>query len=121
MKTALTKGKTNEKRKHPRFPMGITLDIHAKGHSVGRCRGTITDLSMGGMAFHSDATLDTGMLLYLKLNIPLEIRGEVKNMDGVISGGMYRYGVKFHKIGIPETSRPDSFVAAKFQKLNASK
>lgn len=116
---AISKGA--EKRRHPRFPMGISMDIQAKGHSVGRCRGTITDLSMGGMSFHTDAVLDQGMLLYLKLNIPLEIRGEVKHMDGNSSSGMQRYGVKFHKIGVPEASRPERFISAKFQKLKMAR
>jgi len=36
----------DDKRKHPRYPVGLAMDIHAKGHSVQKCRGTITDLSV---------------------------------------------------------------------------
>lgn len=107
-----------EKRKHPRYPLGITMDIHAKGHAVGKCRGTIVDLSVGGMAFKTNAVLEEGMSLYLKINIPLEIRGEVRHTRGSASGGMHRYGVRFHKIGYisPDEIRPENFIAAKFQK-----
>lgn len=114
----MTKTKGSEKRRHPRFPLGITLDIHAKGGAVGKCRGTIVDLSMGGMAFRTNADLERGMCLYLKLNIPLEIRGEIRHIKGSSSGGMHRYGVRFHKIGytVPEASRPENFIAAKFQR-----
>lgn len=107
-----------DKRKHPRFPIGITMDIFAKGHTVGKCRGTIADLSVGGMSFKTNALLEPGMCLYLKLNIPLEIRGEVTNTKVSAAGGMHRYGVRFHKIGYnnPEEAKPESFVAAKFQK-----
>lgn len=110
----------NEKRKHPRFPVGMTMDIHAKGEMVEKCRGTIADLSVGGMTFKTNAVLDKGMSLYLKLNLPLEIRGEIRHTKGSLSGGMHRYGVRFHKIGsaTPDAIRPKNFIAAKFQKAN---
>lgn len=94
------------------------MDIFAKGTAVGKCRGTIADLSVGGMTFKTNAELEKGMCLYLKLNIPLEIRGEVTSTKGSTSGGMHRYGVRFHKIGYtaPESSKPEQFIAAKFQK-----
>ncbi|MBI5625393.1 MAG: PilZ domain-containing protein [Elusimicrobia bacterium] len=109
-----------EKRKHPRFPMGIMMDIRAHGEVVGSCRGSITDLSVGGMAFKSNATLEEGMTIYLKVNIPLEIRGEVRHSRGSLTGGLHRYGVRFHKIGFttPEANKPEAFIAAKFQKAS---
>ena len=111
----------SEKRKHPRFPVGISMDIHAKGQTVGKCRGTISDLSVGGMAFRTNSMLEEGCSLYLKINIPLEIRGEVRHIKAGpgASGGMYRYGVRFHKIGFSgaeEGGKPETFIAARFQK-----
>jgi hypothetical protein len=107
-----------EKRKHPRFPVGINLEIRADGHAVGKCRGSIADLSVGGMAFKTDAVLEEGMSLYLKLNIPLEIHGEVRHIKGSAVGGMHRYGVRFHKLGyqLAESSKPQTFIAAQFQR-----
>ena len=114
MKTAHMK----EKRRHPRFPVGITLEISAAGQNARRCRGSITDLSLGGMAFKTDADLEEGMSLYLKLNVPLEIRGEVRHMRGSPAGGMRRYGVRFHKIGCvaADASKPQPFIAARFRR-----
>ena len=108
----------NEKRKHQRFPLGITLEIHAKGQAVGKCHGTIADLSVGGMSFKTNAELTEGMSLYLKTNIPLEIRGEVRHAKGPTNRGVHSYGVRFHKIGFstPQEAKPARFVAAKFQK-----
>jgi len=108
----------NEKRRHQRFPIGLMMDIHTKGQVMGRCRGTIADLSVGGMSFRTNAVLDTGMSLYLKINIPLEIRGEIRHIKGSASGGLHRYGVRFHHIGFttPEAAKPANFIAAKFQK-----
>ena len=116
MNTAASK----EKRRHPRFPVGITLEIRAGGQSVGKCRGKIADLSVGGMAFKTNAVLEEGMCLYLKLNIPLEIRGEIRHIKGSPAGGLHRYGVRFHKIGYasPDAAKPQSFVAAQFQRLS---
>ena len=101
-----------EKRKHARIPMGTTLDIAAKGTPAGKCRGTIADLSAGGMTFKTNAELEAGMVLHLKVNAALEIRGEVTSIKGSHTGGLHRYGVRFHKVGYT----PEKFIAAKLQK-----
>jgi c-di-GMP-binding flagellar brake protein YcgR len=87
-----------EKRRHPRFPVGLSLDISAVGHLDGKCRGTIHDLSAGGMTFKTNAELEEGMHLFLKLGSPLQIRGEVRHIKGGEHGGLHRYGVRLHKI-----------------------
>lgn len=118
MMTMLSDDEKSEKRRHPRFPVGLTMDIQAGGQTIGKCRGTISDLSVGGMSFKTNAVLERGMCLYLKLNLPLEIRGEVRHIDDAPQGGLHRYGVRFHKIGYPddEAQKPEAFVAAKFKK-----
>ena len=108
-----------EKRKHPRFPAGILLDLHAHGHTVGKIQGRIVDLSVGGMAFETVAPLEEGTSLYLKINIPLEIRGEVRHIRE--SAHRHRYGVRFHKLGFLSRGHrlPENFIAAKFNKSGA--
>ena len=107
----------NDKRKHPRFPVGITMDIPTKGQGTMKCRGTITDLSLTGMTFKTNAELEVGQSLYLKLNLPLEIRGEVRSIRGG-EGALRSYGIHFHHIGSfgPAKARPQNFIAARFQK-----
>ena len=87
-----------EQRRHPRTAVGVTLEISLPGEAAGRCRGVIADLSQGGMTFKSDAVLENGMTLHLKLPSQIEIRGEVRSVGAVIAG-QRRYGVRFHKIG----------------------
>jgi len=87
-----------EQRRHPRTRIGVKFNISLPGEGDGRCRGVISDLSQGGMAFESDALLDEGMTLCMKLPPTLEIRGEVRHV-GVPVGGQRRYGVRFHKVG----------------------
>jgi c-di-GMP-binding flagellar brake protein YcgR len=87
-----------EQRRHPRTAVGVTLEISLSGEAAGRCRGVIADMSQGGMTFKSDAVLEQGMTLHLKLPSEIEIRGEVRSVGAVVSG-QRRYGVRFHKIG----------------------
>jgi hypothetical protein len=49
------------------------------------------------MTFKTDAELETGMTLHLVMPGEVSIRGEVRHAAGV-SGGLKRYGVRFHKI-----------------------
>ena len=89
---------TKEQRRHPRTAVGATFEINLSGETAGRCRGVISDLSQGGMTFKSDAVLEQGMTLHLKLPSEIEIRGEVRSVGAVVAG-QRRYGVRFHKIG----------------------
>ena len=91
-----------EQRRHPRTPLGVTLNIRQQGAAGATCRGVIADLSQGGMTFKTDALLEEGMSLHLKLPSSLEIRGEVRHVGGSV-GGQRRYGVRFHKIGFIPT------------------
>lgn len=92
-----------EQRRHPRTPLGVTLDISMQGPDAAKCRATITDLSASGMTFKTDAELEKGMTLHLKLSSDLQIRGEVRSVLGA-TGGQRRYGVRFHKIGLAPTT-----------------
>ena len=87
-----------QRRRHARVPLGVTLDIRFSGEGAPRCRGTIADLSRGGMTFQTDALLEKGMTLHLKLPTELEIRGEIRH-SAPAGNGLRRYGVRFHKIG----------------------
>jgi hypothetical protein len=97
--TLTDKTSSQEQRRHPRFPVGVTLDLRFAGESELRCRGTIADLSQSGMTFKTDAVLDKGMTLHLKLPSDVEIRGEVRHVGAPV-GGLRRYGIRFHKIGL---------------------
>ena len=96
--TTLTAVKPAEKRRHVRVALGVNLDINLKGHPLGRCRGAISDLSAGGMTFKTNAELEEGMCLFLKLDNTLQIRGEVRHIKSAKGDGLHRYGIRFHKI-----------------------
>jgi hypothetical protein len=88
-----------EQRRHPRKPLGVTLDINVPGPDAAKCRATISDLSASGMSLRTDADLDKGMTLHLSMNPAIQIRGEIRSVLG-LTGGQRRYGVRFHKIGL---------------------
>ncbi|MFA6030056.1 MAG: PilZ domain-containing protein [Elusimicrobiota bacterium] len=108
----------SEKRRHPRFPVDITMEVRTKSRVVGKGVGRILDLSVGGMAIKTDTEIEEGSSLFLKINIPLEIRGEVRHMRSSVVGGLHRYGVRFHRIGFvsPEAAKPEHHVTAKFRR-----
>ena len=87
-----------KQHRHPRTPLNITLNITLSNEGTSRCRGVIADLSQGGMTFKSDAVLEKGMTLHLKLPSKIELRGEVRSVGAAVAG-QRRYGVRFHKIG----------------------
>lgn len=92
----------SDQRRHTRYPVGITFDVSHSGAPAGRCRAVIADLSEGGMTLKTEAELEEGMTLHLALPNRLGIRGEVRHARG-FSGGLRRYGVRFHKI-VPATN-----------------
>ncbi len=99
----MTQKTGSEQRRHPRTAVGATFDISLQGPSAAKCRATITDLSAGGMTFKTDADLEKGMTLHLRVNPEIQIRGEVRSVLGP-TGGLRRYGVRFHKIGFVPTT-----------------
>lgn len=80
------------------MPLEVTLNLRMTGEHARPCRGTISDLSQGGMTFETDAELEKGMTLHLKLPSLMQIRGEIRSASGP-QGGVRRYGVRFHKVG----------------------
>ena len=93
----MTNTMVSEKRRYPRIPVGISMDIAAACQEVGKVRGTIADLSQGGMTLKTNAELEEGMTLHLRLP-DMAIRGEVRHAQDSEASGLRRYGVRFHKI-----------------------
>lgn len=87
----------DEKRQHPRFTVGLSLDINAAGTTLGKCRGTIADVSATGMTFKTNAELEEGMHVLINLQ-STTFRGEIRHAKDADNGGLHRYGVRFHKI-----------------------
>ncbi|MBI3297553.1 MAG: PilZ domain-containing protein [Elusimicrobia bacterium] len=108
---------TSEKRKHPRFQADFTMNIVTKAQGVKKCRGSITDISESGMTFNTDAELEEGQALYLKVDHPeiKAIRGEVRSIDDNVVGGMRRHGIQLHFVEYGSNARPE-VIAARFQK-----
>jgi hypothetical protein len=93
----------SDNRRAPRTALGVTLDLRVAGDQPTTCRAVIADVSPKGMSIETDAVLEEGMTLHLKVPRTMDIRGEVRHA-GVSASGRRRYGVRFHKIGLGPTN-----------------
>lgn len=103
----------NEKRKHVRIPAVIVVELHDH-KDVSRQNGFITDLSLGGMGFESDAELEQNTDLFMTFNMPVQVQGKITHVKK--SGHLKKYGVEFRKLGDVEKLHLEKFVTARFKK-----
>ena len=103
-----------ERRRVLRVPTSILVDVNETGSSLVKGKGQISDLSIKGVAIDTTANLDLGMPLFLKINIPIEVRGKVVRVQKKDGGS--RYGVKFTDIGLFDKIQIRKFISAHFKK-----
>ncbi len=103
-----------ERRKSLRIPTSITVDVKEAGSSVVKGRGQISDLGIKGVAIDTAAVLDIGTPLFLKINVPIEVKGKVVRVGK--KDHSIRYGVKFTDIGIFDKIQLKKFISAHFKK-----
>lgn len=103
-----------EKRKASRRPTSILIDVNEAGSAVIKGRGHIADLSITGLALDTSIPFDIGTPLFLKIDIPLEVKGKIVRLQK--KEGTTRYGVKFLSIGFFEKRRLKKYISAHFKK-----
>lgn len=103
-----------DKRKAPRMPTSILIDVNEAGTAVSKHRGHVADLSVTGMALDTPLTLEKGSSLFLKIDIPIEVRGEIVRVQK--KAGAVRYGIRFMDLGFFEKLRLKKYVTAHFKK-----
>ena len=103
-----------EKRMGNRVPTSITVDLNEPGTMKTRGKGEIIDLSIKGVSIETDSELEMGTPLLLKINVPVEVRGEIirinKNEKGV------KYGVKFTDVSVFDEVQLKKFISSRFKK-----
>ncbi len=95
----MTRKKFVEQRRHARVPLGVSMEFNVRCQATPKCQGMISDLSPAGMTLKTEADFEEGMTLHLRVSPTLQIRVQVRNVTDV-PGGLRRYGVRFHKIGL---------------------
>ena len=74
-----------QRRRAARYP--VDIPVTAKVTGAGKAEGKITDLSEGGLAFHSKQTMQVGQELCFELRLPgtsslIYVTAKVVNADG---------------------------------------
>src|SRR3989339_49567 len=88
---------SKENRRSRRLPTTILADIFDAGTLELQGKGCVFNMSKTGAAFESKLKLDKNKSIFVRLNVPMEILGEVVRIE--TSGeDLYRYGIKFAKL-----------------------
>ena len=88
---------SREKRRCRRLPTTILADIFDAGTLEMQGKGCVFNMSKTGAAFESKLKLEKNKSIFVRLNVPMEILGEVVRVE--TSGeDLYRYGIKFAKL-----------------------
>ncbi|MBN1384831.1 MAG: PilZ domain-containing protein [Elusimicrobia bacterium] len=103
-----------EKRRRPRVPTSILIDVNEVGSAVTKHRGHVADLSITGLALDTSFSLDIGASLFLKIDIPIEVKGKIVRAQK--KAGTMRYGVRFQELGFFEKQRLKKYITAHFKK-----
>ena len=102
-----------EQRKNARTSSRIVTTMH-KSDSVITKVGCMTDLSLEGMGFETEAEIEKDTEIYFTFNLPIEIQGKVVHVQK--NGPLKKYGVKFTRLGEVELLSVEKFVTARIEK-----
>lgn len=105
---------SKEQRKHPRIPTTIVTELHTPESVISKGKGCVTDLSLGGMGFETEAEFDDEMDIFLTFNLPIEVQGKIVHIEK--AGSLKKYGIKFTKLGEVEKLNLERYITVKFKK-----
>ncbi|MEW6041002.1 MAG: PilZ domain-containing protein [Elusimicrobiota bacterium] len=95
------------KRKFLRISSSILIDLYERGSVVPKGRGCIVDISLGGLAVETEASIAIGDELFVRIFLhekegkefePIEMYATVMRFQQV--GNLYHYGLKYSRMGI---------------------
>lgn len=90
-------------RRFKRLPSSILIDLYETNSTVPKGRGCIVDVSLGGMAIETEASLPIGDELFLRIFIhqqnsaPLELYANVMRVQQV--DNLFHYGLRYTRLG----------------------
>ena len=106
-----------ERRKSPRAPIAVLLEITTKDKKKIIGKGFITNLSEGGLALETNFRLQMGDAFLLRFTLPngwnFDFWGDIVYVkEGILTKA---YGVKFNKIGTEEKTKIKRFIMANLE------
>ena len=103
----------DDRRKNSRISERIVAELHLPDSVITKV-GCITDLSLEGISFETEAEFDKNTTLFLTFNLPIQVRGEIVHVNK--NKSMKKYGVRFTEIGDVEKRRLEKHIIMKFKK-----
>ncbi|MEO0224839.1 MAG: PilZ domain-containing protein [candidate division WOR-3 bacterium] len=100
-----------ERRRAIRVPINIILDVYKNGKLEHSYRGCGINLSLKGIAIETDGEFEKNEDVLLKINIPIDVKGKI--VWSKQEGKIYRYGIKFEKLGFFEKFQVKKYIKAR--------
>lgn len=98
-----------ERRKSPRVPVKVELQICMADEIEQKSRGFIKNITLDGLCVESDLDASIGSALVFSLDTPYKVKFNIygKIIWKETSGRNFRYGIKFTRLDI--TEKPDLY------------
>lgn len=106
--------KSSDQRRERRVAAIIVTELKSARTGASRGKGCLTDLSLGGLGFETEADFEKGAEVLLTFHMPVEVRGRIVHADK--KGLLKRYGVRFTELGKGEKLQVERYVKVKFKK-----
>ncbi len=105
---------SKERRRYPRVPTKILLDVRPPFSSSSEMGGVVVNLSLGGLAFESTTRLETGTDIYIAMENPLALVGRI--VHAFPNGHLYRYGIRFTSLGVFSQRKLEKYIGLVLRK-----
>lgn len=103
-----------QKRKEPRTPTSILIDVIEQEYAVTKGRGHVANISTGGIGLDSSIPLAMGTSLFLKIDAFIEVKGEIVWSE--MRESMFHYGVRFTGLNFLDKLKLKKHISAHFKK-----
>jgi len=100
---------SRERRKSPRVPVDVELQLWRDDRIEKRARGVIKDITLEGLCVETELSASVGTNLVFMIDVPYEFKFNIYgNIIWVKKiGKVFRYGTKFTDLDI--TEKPDLY------------
>ncbi len=104
-----------QRRKYPRIPVTILVDLFTPDSSVKKARACIVNISLGGMAIETEAKLELNSEILTRINLLSNEQHTILNVFAIVVreqnlGNLYHYGLKYTRMNFFEKFKLRNFI-----------
>lgn len=89
----------------------MMLDVYKNGKLENSWRGCGLNLSLKGIAIETEGEFEKNDDILIKISIPIDVQGKIVWVKK--EGQLYKYGIKFSKIGFFEKMQVKKYIKAR--------